>query len=69
MLFSSRYDEDTFVFEFWINNLVRGYDNLYYQHRMGMLDDERWEMHAGDIITLVGATVTWARDSQVFARD
>jgi len=31
---------------------MHAYDNAYYQYRMGMLDDGRWEMHRTDITSL-----------------
>jgi len=43
-------DEDEFHFTFWIDGVMRGFDNAYYQHRMGMLDDERWEIYRADFV-------------------
>jgi hypothetical protein len=39
-----RLDErEAFQFTFWVNGLMSGYDNAYYQYRMGLLDQDRWE--------------------------
>jgi hypothetical protein len=45
-------EEDAFRFDFWIHGVMHTYDNAHYQHRMGMLDDERWEMHRSDFVGL-----------------
>ena len=37
---------------------MHSYDNAYYQFRMGMLDDERWQMHRADITGLCVARWT-----------
>ena len=45
-------EEDAHLFTFWIHGAMHSYDNAYYQFRMGMLDDERWEMHRADVAGL-----------------
>jgi hypothetical protein len=56
-------EDDAFQFGFWFNNLMRNYDNIYYQYRAGMLEDNRWEMHRADIVTFFTAPgiVAWWR--------
>ena len=41
--------------------MMRNYDNIYYQYRTGMLDDDRWELHRADIAGLFMApgVVAW----------
>jgi hypothetical protein len=46
--------EDGFQFTFWIDGVMPGFDNAYYQYRMGMVDEERWEIHRADVVKLVG---------------
>jgi hypothetical protein len=46
-------DEDAFRFVFWITGVMHSFDNCYYQYRMGMLDQERWEMHRKDLALLL----------------
>ncbi len=48
-------DDDTFYFEFWVTNLVHGYDNVYYQYRAGMLNDERWAVQRASLVDLFSA--------------
>jgi len=43
-------EADAHQFNFWIHGVIHSYDNAFYQYRMGMLDDERWEMHRTDIV-------------------
>jgi hypothetical protein len=38
-------DSDTaFQFTFWVNGVMKAFDNAYYQHRTGMLDEDRWQV-------------------------
>jgi len=54
-------EDDAYHFVFWVNNVMRRYDNVYYQHRMGLVDRNRWEMHRTDIALLLRAPgiATW----------
>jgi hypothetical protein len=45
-------DEQT-LYIFMIHSTVRGYENLYYQHRSGLLDAPQWEGYAKTIKALV----------------
>jgi hypothetical protein len=45
-------DEDAFQFDFWAIRLMDGYDNAYYQYRVGMLDDDRWELQRATVVQL-----------------
>ena len=43
---SSSLDEaDAFRLDFWISGVMHAYDNAYYQYRVGLLDEDRWQMH------------------------
>jgi hypothetical protein len=64
--FESLSEDDAFHFSVWINNLWRRYDNVYYQHRMGLLDKNRWELHQTDIVAQLRAPgiATWWREDR-----
>ena len=47
-------DEDAFQFDFWARRLMDGYDNAYYQYRVGMLDDDRWGVQRAVVANLFG---------------
>ncbi len=36
-------DAEALQFQFWVAGLMGAYDNAYYQYRMGLLDEERWQ--------------------------
>ncbi len=59
-------DVDAHQFNFWIHGVVHSYNNAYYQYRMEMLDDERWEMHRADIGGLFGipGVAQWWRSAR-----
>ena len=38
-------EEDAFRFSFWMNGVAQIFDNAYYQYRVGLLDEDRWQMH------------------------
>ena len=60
--FSQLSAHDAFQFTFWVTGVVHSYENAFYQHRMGMLDDDRWRMHRADLGTLLhtpGVTEWW----------
>jgi hypothetical protein len=38
-------EEDAFRFNFWITSVMYQYDNGQYQFRVGLLDEDRWQMH------------------------
>ena len=42
-------DEDRFRFIFWMNGIMRAFENVHYQHCAGMLDADRWELHRRDL--------------------
>jgi hypothetical protein len=55
-------EDDRFQFAFWLNNLMRDYDNIFYQYRTAMLDDARWNLHRADVAALVtspGVAAWW----------
>jgi hypothetical protein len=37
-------EDEAFQFTFWMHSVMPAYENAYYLHRSGMLDDDRWEM-------------------------
>ena len=45
-------EEDVFRFNFWMNGVIQAQDNAHYQYRVGMLDEERWQKHYGDLRSL-----------------
>ncbi len=45
-------EEDAFRFNFWMNGVGQAFDNAHYQYRVGMLDEERWQKHYGDLRSL-----------------
>ena len=64
--FAELEEEDAHQFNFWAHGVVHSYDNAYYQYRMGMLDDERWEMHRADIASLFtnnAGVVQWSGEA------
>jgi len=48
-------EDEAYAFTFWLNGVMRAYDNAYYQRRVGMLDDDRWEAHRADLVLLLDA--------------
>jgi len=44
---------------------MRSFDNVYYQYRTGMLEENRWELHRADIVTLFMSpgVVSWWRSN------
>ncbi len=58
-------EDDGFQFTLWLNNIMRSFDNVYYQYRTGMLEDDRWELHRADIVTLFMSpgVVSWWRSN------
>jgi hypothetical protein len=45
-------EEDAFRFNVWMNGVIQAQDNAHYQYRVGMLDEERWQKHYGDLRSL-----------------
>ena len=48
-------DAEAFQFNFWIAGLMGGYDNAYYQYRMGLLDEERWQHQRSVVATFLAS--------------
>jgi hypothetical protein len=44
-------ESGAFRFEFWISGVMHAYDNAYYQYRVGLLDEDRWQMHLAGLRT------------------
>jgi hypothetical protein len=38
-------EEDVFRFGVWISGVLVAFENSHYQHRLGLLDDDRWEQY------------------------
>ena len=59
------------LFEFWFATVINVYDNAYYQYRVGLLDEDRWQMHlAGLKATFTrwpGARQWWATAEYMFS--
>ena len=56
-------ERQAFQFNFWINGIISGYDNAYYQYRMGLLDQDRWERELSSFAGLLaspGVAQWWA---------
>jgi hypothetical protein len=49
-------DEDAFIFTFWMVAVMSGYENAYYQYRVGLLDRDRWEIQRSHIAGLLEST-------------
>ena len=56
-------DAKAFEFNFWIAGLMGGYDNAYYQYRVGLLDEERWQTQRSGVATFFASpgVVQWWR--------
>ena len=56
-------DAETFQFNFWISGVVGSYDNAYYQYRVGLLDEERWQTQRSGVATFFASpgVVQWWR--------
>jgi hypothetical protein len=48
-------DEEALVFRFWVAGLMGGYDNAYYQYRMGLLDEERWQTQRAAVVSFLAS--------------
>jgi hypothetical protein len=59
-------DEDAFVFNCMTLVSMRTWDNAHYQHRMGMLDDVRWQAAQRDLETFVRqpGVIQWWQTTQ-----
>jgi hypothetical protein len=44
--FSRLSEEDAFRFTWWMTGVAHAFENAYYQYRVGMLDEDRWQHHA-----------------------
>ena len=62
---------DALQFEFWFATVINVYDNAYYQYRVGLLDEDRWQRHlAGLKATFTrwpGARQWWATAEYMFS--
>jgi len=63
--FEALSEDDAFQFTMWLTNLMRSFDNVYYQYRTGMLEKNRWELHRADIVNLFMSpgVVSWWRSN------
>jgi hypothetical protein len=42
--FAKLNEDDAFLFRFWISSALHTFDNALYQRRVGLLDEERWQV-------------------------
>ena len=54
-------EEDAYRFNHWMTNMLLGYENVHYQYRAGMLDEDRWRLRRSQLgITFSNpATASW----------
>jgi len=45
-------EDETYQFTFWMHSVMPVYENAYYLHRTGMLDDDRWEMQRVNLVQM-----------------
>ena len=50
--FSRLSKEDAFRFTLYMTGVANAFDNAHYQHRLGMLDEDRWQKHYADVRTI-----------------
>jgi hypothetical protein len=63
--------EDAFRFDFWARGMLYASENAYYQFRSGMLDDDRWHLHRGqltDLLSLPGVVRWWSQYRHIRSR-
>jgi hypothetical protein len=60
-------EEDAFRFLLWAGGVVMACENAYYQYRMGMLDEDRWQVHFNVLRATFGGSgfVQWWRSDQI----
>jgi hypothetical protein len=46
-------EDEAYQFTFWIHSVIPVYENAYYLHRSGMLEDDRWEMQRGNLVEML----------------
>jgi hypothetical protein len=57
-------EEDAFRFEVWITGMMLAWENAEYQHRVGMLDEDRRMLHLKQLkatLLLPGVTQWWRK--------
>lgn len=67
--FESLDEPDRFRFHFQLIALLRRYENMHYQSRMGLLDDDQWEglrASLNDIMGRPGSSAWWRLNSSLF---
>ena len=42
-------EEESRQFHVWMHSIWRGYDNAYYQFKLGMFDEDRWQMSVREL--------------------
>ena len=55
-------DAEAFQFNLWIAGLMGSYENAYYQYRVGLLDEERWQTQRSAVaafLALPGVVQWW----------
>jgi len=59
-------DDQTLQFTFWVTTVMLTYDNAQYLNRVGMLDDDRWELQRRNVEGMFGnpGVVQWWKTGQ-----
>ena len=47
-------EEEAGRFSWWLIGVFMIYENAHYQYRMGLLDEDRWQIHRRDLQILLG---------------
>jgi hypothetical protein len=56
-------EEDAFRFSYWAMGVMKRFDTAYYQYRVGMLDEDRWQVPRHDLKAFLSGPglVQWLR--------
>ena len=62
-------EEDVFRFGAWLMGVLVAFENAHYQHRVGLLDDDRWEQYDIRLRAMVSppGSAHWWRTSEITA--
>ena len=45
--------EDLMRFYLWAAGVLAAYENAYYQYRVGLLDEDRWRLYHGQLVSVL----------------
>jgi hypothetical protein len=57
--------DDAFLFYFWVSEILHNFENALYQHRVGLLEEGRWQAQRLSLLATlryVGVTQWWNSD-------